>query len=236
MNSIGVLNEYTIHNQLKSEYAGPDDITEQKLEGFIIDIIKKTELVEIQTKNFSGIKPKLKKLLVKHKVRLVHNIPSVKWLIRTDKSGNITSRRKSPKKGNMYHLFDELIYLIDIVPDPKFSLEIVITEEEEIRQDDGKGGWRRKGLSIKDRKLIRIIEKVKVNKLEDYFKIYPFSIKEPFSTRDVAGDLNISIYLAREIVYFFKNTGLIKCTGKKGNLLLFVKDNNQASQQHTKRP
>ncbi len=162
-------------------------------------------------------------MLGKHKVRLVHNIPSVKWLIKTDEGGNIISKRKSTKKGNLYHIFDELIYLTDIVSDPKFALEIVITEEEEIRQDDGRGSWRRKGVSIKDRKLVRIIEKKKINKIDDYFKILPVKIKEPFSTMDIAGELKISIYLARKILYFYKKINLIKCTGKKGNLLLYKK-------------
>jgi hypothetical protein len=222
--TIGTLNEYTIHSQLKSKYAGKNDKTEQKLEGYIIDIIKKTGLVEIQTTNFSKIKPKLKKLLVKYRVKLVHNIPSIKWLIKTDASGNIISKRKSSKRGNLYHIFDELIYLIGIVSDPNFSLEILITEEEEIRKNDGRGSRRRRGVSIKDRKLVRILEKIRMNRIEDYLKILPGNIKEPFSTKDVARELKISIYLSQRIVYFLKNTKLIECTGKKGNLLFYVKN------------
>jgi hypothetical protein len=202
---------------------GRNDRSEQKLEGYVIDIIKRTGLVEIQTKNFLKIKPKLKKLLRKHKVRLVHNIPFIKWIIKTDDGGKVITKRKSSKKGNIYHLFDELIYLIDVVSDPNFSLEIVITEEEEFRQDDGKGSWRRKGVSIKDRKLVGIIEKKKFNKPGDYLKILPRGIKEPFSTKDIAGELRISINLARKILYFYKAVKLINCTGKNGNLLLYNK-------------
>lgn len=197
------------------------------LEGYIIDIAKKNELVEIQTQNFSKIRPKLKKLLSKYKVRLVHNIPAIKWLIKTDMRGNIILKRKSPKKGNVYYIFDELIYLVDIVSDPNFSLDIIITEEEEIRQSKRKGNETRKGFSIKDRKLIKILEKIEIDKIEDYLKIFPSGIKEPFSTKDVAGELNVSIYLAQEIVYFFKKTELIKCTGKRGNLLLYNKTSPQ---------
>jgi hypothetical protein len=107
---------------------------------------------------------------------------------------------------------------------PRFTLEIVFTEEEEIRQDDGRGSWRRKGISIKDRRLIRIIEKKKFNKKEDYLNILPDNIKEPFSTKDIGRELNVSIYLARKILYFYKNINIIKCTGKKGNLLLYKKN------------
>jgi hypothetical protein len=47
MTSTGILNEYMIHSQLKSWYSGADDIIEQKLEGFMSDIIKKIEAVRI---------------------------------------------------------------------------------------------------------------------------------------------------------------------------------------------
>jgi len=209
---------------LKSEYTGKNDKTEQKLEGYIIDIIKKTGLVEIQTKHFLKIKPKLKKLLGKYNIKLVYNIPLIKWIIKVDENDNIISRRKSSKKGNLFHLFDELIYLIDIISNPNFSLEIVITEEEEIRRDDGKGSWRRKGISIIDRKLVRIIEKTKMERKGDYLEILPGSLKEPFSTKDIACELGISIYLARKILYFYKKVKVIKCTGKKGNLLLYKRN------------
>ena len=212
---------------MKSEYKGKNDKTEQKLEGYIIDIVRKTGLVEIQTKHFLKIKSKLRKLLDKHKIKLVYNIPSIKWIIKVDENDNIISRRKSTKKGNLFHLFDELIYLVDIISNPNFSLEIVITEEEEIRRDDGKGSWRRKGISIIDRKLHRIIEKIKMDKKGDYLKILPGSIKEPFSTKDIACELGISIYLARKILYFYKKVNIIKYIGKKGNLLLYKIDRSE---------
>jgi hypothetical protein len=203
---------------------GENDKTEQKLEGYIIDVIKKTGLIEIQTKHFLRIKPKLKKLLRKYDIKLVYNIPLIKWIIKIDENGNIISRRKSTKKGNLFHLFDELIYLVDIISNPNFSLEIVITEEEEIRRDDGKGSWRRKGISIIDRKLVRIIEKTNMERKSDYLEILPGSLKEPFSTNDIANELGISIYLARKILYFYKKVKLIKCVGKKGNLLLYTRN------------
>jgi hypothetical protein len=197
------------------------------LDGYVIDIIKSNGLIEIQTKNFPNIRAKLKKLLCSNNITLVHNIPAIKWLIKMDAGGNVVSKRKSTKKGTLYHLFDELIYLTDIVTDPKFTLEIVITEEEETRQDDGRGSWRRKGVSIKDRRLIRILEKRKIATLKDYFTILPENLPEPFSTKDIAGKLKIRSALARKVVYFFKKTGLLQCVAKKGNLLLYKRVSNE---------
>ncbi len=221
ISKIGTLNEYTIHDQLKREYTGKHDKIEQQIEGYIIDIVKRTGLVEIQTKNFSNIKTKLKKLLANNKIKLVHNIPEIKWLIKTDGNGSIVSKRKSTKKGSLLHIFNELIYITEIISHPYFTLEIVITEEEEIRQDDGKGSWRRKGVSIKDRKLLRIIEKRKFSKKKDYLKLLPDDLPEPFSTKDIAAELNITIYLARKILYCLKKIEVIKLADRRGNLLLY---------------
>jgi hypothetical protein len=215
------LNENTIHNQLKTAFSKAGDMIEQEIDGYVIDIVRKKTLIEIQTKNFLKMKPKIKKLLKKYKLKLVHNIPSIKWLVTVDEENNIITKRKSTKKGSFYHIFDELIYLTDIVCEPKFSLEILLTEEEEIRTNDGKGSWRRKGVSIKDRNLISIIETKKMNKIDDYMKILPPEIKEPFSTKDISKELKIKVVLARKVVYFLKKIEVIRCTGKSGNLLLY---------------
>ena len=206
---------------MKAEYCGKSDRTEQKVEGYIIDIVKRKGLVEIQTTNFAKIKPKLHKLLRKYKITLVYNIPAIKWIIMTDKNGNIVSIRRSPKRGHVFHLFEELIYLTDIIPNPNLSLEVVMTEEEEIRQDDGKGSWRRRGISIRDRKLVRIIERIKMNGKWDYIKILPEKIKEPFSTKDISNALSVSIYLSRKILFCLKKIKVIEDVGKKGNLILY---------------
>ena len=205
---------------MKALYTGKNDKNEHKIDGYIIDVVKKTGLVEIQTKNFLKIKPKLKKLLVNHKIKLVHNIAAVKWLIKTDEQGNVLSKRKSSKKGNFYDIFNELIYIIDLIQNPEFTLEILVTEEEEIRCDDGKGSWRRKGVRIADRKLVGILEKKKMCGIDDYMKVLPL-VAEPFSTKDIAGELGIKVLLARKMLYFYKKLKLINCSGKKGNLLLY---------------
>ena len=70
----GTLGERSLHSALKKWYAKQGDRLEQMIEGFHIDIIRGKLLIEIQTTNFSSQKQKLKKLTVKHKVRLVFPI------------------------------------------------------------------------------------------------------------------------------------------------------------------
>ena len=149
------MNEYSLHSAIKNWYSLPGDKFEVRIDGFIVDIVRESLLIEIQTKNFSAIKKKLTKLLENHEVRLVYSIPQQKWIVYVTESGEIVRRRKSPKKGRLSDLFYELVRTPNLIKEENFSLDVLMIEEEEVRCNDGKGSWRR-GVSIKDRKLMNV--------------------------------------------------------------------------------
>jgi hypothetical protein len=70
---IGVLNEKPLHAALKQWYAQPGDGLEVTVDGFVIDIVRGHQLIEIQTGHFAAIKKKLSTL----KLRLRSNLYSV---------------------------------------------------------------------------------------------------------------------------------------------------------------
>ena len=82
MSGVGLLNEKPLHASLKLWYAQPGDKCEVKVDGFVIDIIQKNLLVEIQTGNFASIKAKLNKLLGTHRLRLIYPIALEKWIVK----------------------------------------------------------------------------------------------------------------------------------------------------------
>ena len=158
---IGSLNESKLHYQIKELYKKRNDKLESKVDGYFIDINRDELLIEIQTKNFGSIKKKISKLLNNHKLLIIYPIPYIKWISKIDKNTNeIITKRKSPKKGNFLDVFDEMIRFPSFINHKNFSLEIILTEINEIRCDDGKGSWRRKGVSIIDRELIKIHDKM----------------------------------------------------------------------------
>ena len=129
---IGTLGEKSLHSALKKWYAHPKDRVEVEVDGFHIDIIRRNLLIEIQTTNFSSLRRKLTTLIEKHPVRLVFPIAQEKWIVRVAKDGKThLGRRKSPKKGNIFHLFDELVYIPGLITHPNFSLETLLIQEEE---------------------------------------------------------------------------------------------------------
>ena len=146
---IGTYQEKSLHAALKAWYAAPGDRTEQPVDGYVADLVRGDELIEIQTRNFGALKRKLSALLQNHAVRLVHPIPAQKWIVRLDRDGTtVLSRRRSPKRGSVFDVFDELVSIPGLVANPQFSLEVLLVEVEETRCHDGRGSWRRRGWSI----------------------------------------------------------------------------------------
>jgi hypothetical protein len=109
------------------------------IDRFRIDVVREGELIEIQTRSFSSIRRKLCALLDSHPVRLVYPIPYEKWVVRVEPNGNLIERRKSPRRGSLIHLFDELVSFPQLMAHPNLSLEVLLTREEEIRCADGHG-------------------------------------------------------------------------------------------------
>ena len=113
--------EQSLHNQLKDYYAGEVDQVEATVEGYIVDVVKDGVLVEVQTGNFGSIRQKLLDLLRSHRVRLVHPVPLNKWIIRVGPGGGQVSRRRSPKRGRVEEVFDEMVYTPELARVPGFE-------------------------------------------------------------------------------------------------------------------
>jgi hypothetical protein len=215
------MNEHPLHSEIKNWYSLPGDRFEVKINDFIIDIVRHALLIEIQTRNFSGIKMKLARLLENHEIRLVYPIPQLKWIVHVTESGEVTRRRRSPRKGRLADLFYELANTPDFVKEENFSLEVLMIEEEELRCNDGKGSWRRKGISIKDRRLMNVKSRTLFKNERDFLRFLPNHLIDPFTNKEFAELSGISINLARRITYCLRKMGAIKPSGKKGKELIF---------------
>jgi len=215
------MNEYSLHSAIKNWYSLPGDRFEVRVDDFIVDIVRGTFLIEIQTQNFSAIRKKLTKLLENHEVRLVYPIPQQKWIVHVTESGEIVRRRKSPKKGRLFDLFYELVRTPNLIKEENFSLEVLMIDEEEVRCNDGKGSWRRRGVSIKDRRLVNVHRKVLFRNEKDFLRFLPSDLIKPFTNKKLAKLSGVSINLARKITYCLRRIGAITTVGKKGKELIF---------------
>lgn len=221
-NGIGTHRETSLHADLKAWYAQEGDRIEAVVDGYIVDVVRGDLLIEVQTRGFSALTAKLTTLLESHPVRLVHPIARERWIVRVDAHGEVVGRRKSPKRGRVEQVFAELVRFPALIHHPRFALEVLLTREEEVRCDDGRGSWRRKGWSIADRRLLGVDARIRLDSADDLRALLPADLPRPFTTQDLAEGLGAPRRLAQQMAYCLREMGVIEAVGRRGRSLLYV--------------
>jgi hypothetical protein len=220
MKDIGLLNEKPLHASLKAWYAQPGDRFEVAVDGFVIDIVRGDLLLEIQTGNFASIKSKLRELVCDHQIRLVYPIAREKWIVKQEEDAE--TRRKSPRRGRVEEMFRELVSFPHLLANRNFSLEVLLTREEEVRRYVGTRQWRRRGWGIEERRLLGVVERRLFGKGTDLLTLLPEKTGEQFTAKDLAEAMGISRPLAQKMVYCLHKASAIELTGKRGRANLYA--------------
>ena len=221
--NIGLLRERPLHRSLKEIYAADGGMVEQGVDGFVVDVVKNDLLIEIQTRSFSALKRKLLALTSDWSVLLVHPIPATKWLVKVDETGELVSRRRSPRHGSSLDLFAELVSFPELIDHPNFAIDVVLTEEEEILRYDGTRGRRRKGWVSESRYLLELHDTIRFESAVDLVSLLPDDLEEPFTTASLAAAIGRPRRLAQQIAYCLRSTDTIRIAGKTGNTLEYVR-------------
>jgi len=93
----------------------------------------------------------------------------------------------------------------------------------EKRVKDGKGAWRRKGISIRDKELSDLHESILLAKPRDYLRFIPFKKAEEFTVSSHAEKAGIKKWMSQRALYVLTKMGLIRKVGKKGNAWVYVR-------------
>ncbi|MHA2250479.1 MAG: hypothetical protein ACXAD7_08955 [Candidatus Kariarchaeaceae archaeon] len=224
---IGTLQESSLHASLKKLYAQPGDRFEERVDGYVIDIVRENLLIEVQTRSFGSIKKKLWNLVKRHKVKLVYPIAEKKWIVKYDRNNNFIERRKSPKKGSPFDIVNELVSLPKILTHNNFEIELVMIYEDEIRKKDGKGSWRRKGWSISDHILMESIDTIQIQTPKDLMNLFPEKFPSKFTNFDLELLFNLPKHIIQKTTYILNKMGVINLIGREGRYKQYqlIKDN-----------
>jgi len=218
--SIGTRRESSLHRALKFTYAGRR--TEKEVAGYVADgISAEGEFIEVQIGSFAPLKRKAAKLVQLGKLRIVYPVFITKYLEVFDANGKREYRRKSPRRGSPWDLFNALVYAPELPLTPGLAIELVLLDASEQRLRDGKGSWRRKGLSIKDHQLLAVHERIRLETLADYRRFVPFTRAELFTSASLAEKAGIRRELAQKTLYVLARLGVIEKTGKERNALVY---------------
>ena len=219
MSGIGLINEKPLHASLKQWYARPGDRFEVPVDGFVIDIVRDDLLIEIQTRNFAAINSKLCKLARSYEVRLVYPVVQEKWIVRS-RDGGVVVRRKSPKRGRLEDLFWELVSIPQLLSNPNFSLEVLMTKEEEVRRYAQNRKWHRRGWVIEGRRLVDVVDRRLFVRSADWLKFVPDKLQS-FTTQDLATVADTNRDLAQKMAYCLRHAKMIELIGRQGRANLY---------------
>lgn len=225
--SIGIEKERTLHATLK-KYIEPDTCChEVGYLGYIADIKRGNEIVEIQTRCLSKMKDKLDVFLRECKVTVVHPIARKKYIHTIDEeSGEELSCRKSPKNGRYIDAMRELYTLREFLGRDGFTFRLILVDTDEFRRTDRKKRESRRG-AVRIESIPReIVGDLTLDSPEKWRELLSDAagqavIPENFTSADLAKILKVRKNLIGFTIGMMKRVGTIKETGKTGRSIIY---------------
>lgn len=206
---IGTLNEGSLHAALKERYAQHGDDFEVPLEGFVIDIRRPGLLIEIQTASFGSMGRKFDHLLAEHKMLLVHPIAVETYLDRPN-----AKARKSPKKGSIYGLFEELVSIPTLLDHPNLTLDVVLVSVTKTQIVDPRARRGRGGHRTVDRVLREVLGTERFETTSDLRRLLPADLPDQFNTAELATAAGVRRDVAQRMAYCFRALDIFEEQGR----------------------
>lgn len=219
---IGTLSEKTIHAIVKNFYEPDEDCQEIPIENYVADIYHNGEIIEIQTRQFNKLRNKLSAFLPLYPVTIVYPIAHEKWIIWIDETtGELSTPRKSPKKGTEYAAFPELYKIKMFLKDPNIRFRFLLMDLNEYKLLNGWSDDKKKGSTRYDRIPTNLVREIEIDRIEDYMQFIPYNLEEEFTVADFAKVARIPKKLAGTVLHILHYLGLIDYIGKKGRAYLY---------------
>ena len=219
---IGSLAEKSQHAILKNYYCPNPSCQEINLGNFVADIADETGVTEIQTRGFGSMRKKLSFFLMNYPVRVVYPCSQIKWLIRFDpKTGEVLSRRKSPKRSVVLELFRELYSIRELLWPENFSIVIPLLECEEYRIVDSEPKPFSKGYQKYELLPLSILGEIHLRRPEDLLFLLPENLPTQFTSSDLKKLAKTTDRTAFYTISVLRSLGLIRQVGKQGRSYLY---------------
>lgn len=167
------LSDELLDGEQVEKYAALTDVaTRRARDRYVADILTADgEIIEIQTGGFYPLVQKLHFYLcmTDKAVTVVHPIAAVKWVRWMDPgTGEITERRRSPKRGSVKDVARELYWLLPYLAEPRLRLCLPMIEVEETRLLNGWGNGGKRGSCRYDRFALSLCDEVVLSCPQDY--------------------------------------------------------------------
>jgi hypothetical protein len=214
--------ESTLHRQLKERYAAPGRC-EVVVDGFRIDAVAPDgALVEVQSGSLGPLRAKVGRLVdAGHRVRVVKPVVLTRRILRSRRDGGpVASTRRSPRRGALLDVFDDLPGLAALLARPGAALEVLGVAIDELRVDRR----RRPGYRVLDRVLIEVLATERIDDPADLWRLVACdALPAAFTTRDLAATLDRPLWFAQRVAYCLRQSGAARVEGKRSNLRVYAR-------------
>jgi hypothetical protein len=221
--------ESTLHRQLKALYSSDSTNCEVRRDGFRADAFAPDgSWIEVQTGPLGALREKLRRLLPVRRVRVVKPVVLERRIIRrAHPEGADLSARRSPRRGIMAEVFDDLVGLARLFPHPNLRIDVLGVDINELRVPRR----RRPGHFVLDRSLREVRSTRRLSKAADLWCLLPRDAGRsgPFTTRDLAGWLERDLGFAQRVAYCLRLAGATRVCGKSGNHLIYERAGTRAT-------
>ena len=192
---IGTLSEKTLHAVLKMYYEPDEDNHEVAIDGYFADIYNEHGIIEIQTRQLNKLRDKLSVFLNEYQVRVVYPMPYEKYLSWIEpETGDITSRRKSPKRCSVYDAMFELYKIKAFLKNQNLKVTLLLIDMEEYKLLNGWSYDKKRGSVRYDRN---------------------------FTSADFANAAHIDRQTAASVLAMLNYMEQVKRVGKTGNAYIY---------------
>lgn len=225
--SIGALGEKSLHAVLKWYYEPDGSRHEIPVGEYIADIVGEDGVIEIQTRNFSRLKPKLTGLLALCRVTVVHPVIVSKRVISIDAvTGEFISSRVSPKHASLYTEMRELYTLRELLDSDRLTLRFPLLTADEYRTFGVSTRRRKKqrtrrGEYVSDVMPTDIVGEIVLSEPSDYAALIPDGLPPEFSAADFARTAATAAGNARMAIHLLVSMNLAQPSGRQGNRRLY---------------
>ncbi len=220
---IGTLCEKRLHKILKKYTEENEANHEIKVGTYVADILSGNMITEIQTGSFRPLREKINYYLenTPYDITVVRPLPYKKTVCTVDReSGELISRRVSPRKTTPRDTLRDWYYLADFLNNPRFTLRFLLLEEDEYRTTRKNP---RKGRETEKYERIptAILSEELYEYPSDYVKFIPNGLPHEFTASEFGKKAKLRGYAIYSALNILISVGLVEKGEKKGRSYVY---------------
>ena len=220
--NIGTYNEKSLHRIIKYYIEPCTAFHEIKTGAYIADIRRGDEIFEIQTRGMYRLKDKLDAFLPDYSVTVIFPIAKETYLSWIDPDTyEISGRRKSPRRQNIFSALRELYPLRRFLGDENLHFKFMFFRIEEFNFLNGRTETRKKGATRYERVPTVLLDEIDYAVREDFLSLIPEGLPDPFTVKDFAKAAKVNKETAAYAVGILRELLLVDRCGKSGNSYLY---------------